>query len=86
MGIVPVGKVTENISVYQFQGGAQMLQTEIMGWRMSVLPALDPRQLQCTVAISMVADWTNTTDYFTSTTANGIPLRRAVGIQYGNTW
>lgn len=86
MGIVPVGKVTENITVYQFQGGAQMLQAEVMGWRMSVLPALDPRQLQCTVAISMVADWTNTTDYFTSTTANGIPLRRAVGIQYGNTW
>lgn len=87
LGIVPVGKITENIQLYEFDGGAKMMTGEVDGWRLSILPALDPRQLVCTVSISLVADWTLPTDYYSAADAStSTPYRRAVGISYGNEW
>lgn len=87
LGIKPVGNVTSNLKVYQFAGGAQMIAGEVDGWRLSVVPALDPRQLMCTVAVSMVADWTLATDYFNAAAASNLtPLKRGVVLEYGSDW
>lgn len=87
MGIKPVGDVTSNLKVYQFNSGAQFISGEVDGWRLTVTPALDPRQLMCTVAVSMVADWTLGTDYFNAAAgSNLIPLKRAVVAEYGSDW
>lgn len=87
LGIKPVGMVTSNLGLYAFEGGARMISGEVDGWRVSVVPALDPRQLECTVAVSMVADWTLGTDYYNAASAsNLIPLKRAVVLEYGSDW
>jgi hypothetical protein len=87
MGIKTIGAITSNLNVYQFNGGAQFVSGEVDGWRLTVTPALDPRQLMSTVAISMVADWTLGTDYFNAAAAsNAIPLKRAVVLEYGSDW
>lgn len=87
LGIKPVGQITSNLQVYTFAGGAQMIAGEVDGWRLSIVPALDPRQLQCTVALSLVADWTLGTDHFNAAAASDLtPLKRAVVLEYGSDW
>ncbi len=88
MGILPVGNITSNLKLYAFQGGgAPMIAGEVDGWILRVVPALDPRQLSCTVSVSMVADWTLNTDYFNAAAASNVtPLKRAVGFEFGNDW
>lgn len=87
LGIRPVGQITSNLQLYTFNGGAQMISGEVDGWRLSITPAFDPRQLMCTFAISLVADWTLATDIFNAASSSNLaPLKRAVAMEFGSTW
>jgi hypothetical protein len=87
LGIKPVGQITSNLKTYRFNSGAEMIAGEVDGWRLSIVPALDPRQLMCTVAISLVADWTLGTDSFNAAASSDLtPLKRAVVMEYGADW
>ncbi len=86
-GIKPVGQVTSNLSVYQFEGGAKMVSGEVDGWRLTVVPAMDPRALVLTVAISMTADWVLAPDYNNAAAETNLtPFKRGIGLEYGSTW
>lgn len=89
-GIRKIADVTPNLAQYQMSGGGMaFFAAEVEGWVMTILPALDPRQLVTTMTVQATFDYTLTTDLTSASGGNNgiasnqnVPLKRAQVLEY----
>lgn len=83
-GVLPVGRITDNVIQYQLAGGPPVYMADVVDFRLVMRPPLDDRGLKATFTIQAWEDFTLTTDQFAaSASSDATPLKRAVVLEYG---